>query len=320
MILAAGMGTRLRPLTEVRPKVLVPLNGLPILDFWVWRLHASGYEAVVLNAFHLSDRLHRAVRESPWPLPVEVRVEEKLLGTGGGIKNVLDFFGHEPVTVINGDVISNADLKNLREAHGEGQSSVTFLMHDFPAFNNVAVSQNKNILGFGQKAREMSAAGGDVNLEAFTGIHVVNPSCFSGVPQGQPFDILKLYEEFILRGDPPRAHYQDGLFWREMGSLEAYRTLSRELSSRFLEFLKPFKTGEKIVIHPQAQVARDAVLDGCVTVGKGCSVGRRAALKDTILWDNVHVDDHCRLQGCIVADGSRVSGNHVHEVIVGTAS
>ncbi len=319
MILAAGLGTRLRPLTEVRPKVLVPLNGLPILDFWIWRLHASGYEAVVVNASHLSEQLHRAVQESSWPIPVEVRVEKQLLGTGGGIRNVLDFFGEEPLTVINGDVISDADLKKLRETHESGESSVTFLMHDCPPFNNVAVSLHGAVMGFGQKAKERSSLGADVTLEAFSGIHVVNPSCFRRAPSGQPFDILNLYDELILKGDPPRACYQKGLWWREMGTIETYGALCRELSSKHMEFLKPIETGARIVVHPQSRLARDAVLKGCVTVGRGCSVGRRVTMKDTILWNDVQVDDDCHLQGCIVADGARVTGNHVREVIVRTS-
>ncbi len=317
MILAAGLGTRLRPLTCVRPKVLVPLNGLRMLDFWVHRLHAQGYEGVVVNAFCLGDQLCRAVKESLWPIPVQVCVEDRLLGTGGGVRNVLDFFDREPLTVINGDVICDVDLRKLCEAHGCQGSLVTFLMHDFTPFNNVAVSRDGGILGFGDRAREIVGRSSGVFLKAFTGVHVVSPEPLVRIPHGEPHEILTLYEQLIREGTPPRAVYQEGMFWGEMGSVDAYATLTSELAESSISTLHPLKTGKRIVVHPQARVARDAVLEGYVMMGQGCVVGNGVRMKDTILWDHVRVRDGSDLVSCIVADGSIVSGQHAHEVIAG---
>ena len=115
MILAAGLGTRLRPLTLVRPKVLVPVAGVCVLDFWIRRLYDAGFEAVVINAYHLHERLVKAIQDRHWPIPVHVEVEPELLGTGGGIGNVLEFFEKQPFLVINGDIICNVPLPELRE-------------------------------------------------------------------------------------------------------------------------------------------------------------------------------------------------------------
>lgn len=317
MILAAGLGTRLRPLTHVRPKVLVPLNGLRILDFWIWRLYAGGYDAVVLNAFSLGDQLCEAVRNGQWPIPVEVRVEDRLLGTGGGIRNVLDFFDEEPLTLINGDVICNVDLNRFLAHHMRSGNPASLLLHDFPRFNNVAVSAEGSILGFGQRAKEMIREGVPAALEAFTGIHAVEPDLVRAIPPGEPYDILDLYVQLIRQGDSPRAVYQEGLFWREMGSLDAYRALAKELAEHDLDFLHPLVTGKSVWVHPEAQVAGDVVLEGCVTVGRGCSVGRGVRMVDTLLWDHVTIEDGSHLCDCIVADGATVSGCHIHEVITG---
>ena len=86
MILAAGFGTRLLPLTNSRPKALVPLRGVTMLEFWIERLYRCGFEAAFLNAYHLKDRLSAAVSQRQWPIPVTVLSESVLLGTGGGIK------------------------------------------------------------------------------------------------------------------------------------------------------------------------------------------------------------------------------------------
>ncbi len=320
MILAAGLGTRLRPLTYVRPKVLVPIQGMRMLDFWVHRLYSQGYEAVVVNAFYLGEQVCRAAREASWPIPVEVRVEDRLLGTGGGLRNVLDFFDGEPLTIINGDVICDVDLKMLREAHETMGSTVTFLMHDFPPFNNVAVSREGFILGFGDRARAMVGENTGVLLEAFTGIHVVNPETLEHIPCGEPYEILTLYERLIRERRPPRAVYREGMFWREMGSINAYTALTRELAENFLDTLYPLKTGNKVVVHPGARVATDVVFKGLVMVGKGCVVGNGVRMQDTILWDNVRVLDGTDLMNCIVADDLTVSGRHSYEVITGAVS
>ncbi len=87
MILAAGLGTRLLPLTNCRPKALAPLRGVTLLEFWIERLYRSGFDAVFLNAYHLKDRLAAAVSERQWPIPVTVLREPVLLGTGGGIRS-----------------------------------------------------------------------------------------------------------------------------------------------------------------------------------------------------------------------------------------
>ncbi|HYA03445.1 MAG TPA: sugar phosphate nucleotidyltransferase, partial [Syntrophobacteria bacterium] len=104
MILAAGLGTRLRPLTLSRPKVLMPVQNRPLLHWVLNYLKREGAEAVVLNAHHLSHILIAHVSAQDFGIPVQVRAEGKLLGTGGGIRNVADFWDHRPFVVMNGDI------------------------------------------------------------------------------------------------------------------------------------------------------------------------------------------------------------------------
>ncbi|MCE5334825.1 MAG: NDP-sugar synthase [Desulfobacteraceae bacterium] len=316
MILAAGLGTRLHPLTSVRPKVLVPLLGVSMLRFWVERLHACGFEDVVLNAYHRKEHLADAVSRGDWPIPVEVLPESVLLGTGGGIRNALDSFGDETFVVINGDIVCDAPLAELAEEHRRSGAAVSLLMHDFPEFNNVAVGKDGAVLGFGREAEKMAAAGNGFRKMAFTGIHFINPAALADARKGVPGDILTVYRGLIAKGFPPVSLTCPNMFWREMGSIASYRALSAELTRLESGFLPPLPTGEAVLLHPEAVVEKDVGLSGVVVAGRGARIGAGARLENVIMWENVRIGPGSRLNDCIVADGMRVCGDHSGRVIV----
>jgi mannose-1-phosphate guanylyltransferase len=290
--------------------------GVRILDFWLERLHKEGVEAVIINGFHLAEQLSTQVRKRLRPVPVEVRVEPVLLDTGGGIRNALDFFGDEPFAVINGDIACDAPLAELYQTHMASGSPVSLLMHDCPGFNNVAVSEEGTILGFGQEASTLARTRTDVQLLAFTGIHFTHPAIIRRIPYGHPAGILPLYRQLIRESTPPRALFHIGLFWREMGSVERYRNLNEELSRLEPESIPGLSTGCALCIHPEAVVAPDVRMEGFVAIGAGCRIEAGSVLMDSILWDHVHVDPDSTLRGCILADGVRIGGRHDNEIFI----
>jgi len=315
MILAAGLGTRLRPLTHVRPKVLAPVMGMPLLDFWISQLAQAGFEAVIINAHHLPEKLIAAVRGGGWPLPVEIAVERRLLGTAGGIRNVLDFLGDKPFVVVNGDIICQVDFVELYRKHMQAARAVTMLLHDWPAFNNVAVA-NGVVCGFGQGSCACRQGQPAAKPLAFTGIQVIDPSVLRPLPRGQATEIIPIYRQLIDAGEPPQAIVSSSLCWREIGSVEAYRAVHSELTTLPRERLAPLPTGQAIFIHPQAEVSPRAELRGMVAIGRGTRVQGGAILENTILWDEVTVRENSQLQGCIVTDGVEVRGHHDNETLI----
>lgn len=319
MILAAGLGTRLRPLTCFRPKVLVPVMGMTILEFWVSQLHEAGFEAVVVNAHNLHERLVAEVRDRVWPLPVEVRVEPVLLGTGGGIRNVLDFFGKDPFVVVNGDIISRVPFRALLDEHRSCDRScgspVSLLLHDRPAFNNVAVNGLKCVLGFGREAGELARRGKDVEQLAFTGIHIINPDILAHYPPGEPWEILAAYTDLIRRGAEVKALFTPNFFWEEMGSVASYRDLTRRLATMPDGELSPMATGRTLVVDPTADLSPGTVAQGFNVIGRETRVMEGVLLRDSILWDGILVESGSSLRNCIVADGVLVRGEHKDEII-----
>ena len=109
LILAAGYGTRLRPYTEHTPKPLFTVAGRPLLDIIITNLHKAGCEAVIINTHHLHQEIEAFVTARSYGLPVTTRYEPQILGTGGAIKNVIDFWDHQPFMVINADIVADID-------------------------------------------------------------------------------------------------------------------------------------------------------------------------------------------------------------------
>lgn len=320
MILAAGLGTRLRPLSFVHPKVLIPVAGISILEFWVWRLSKAGIEAVVVNAHHLHEQLASAVKNSTWPIPVHVQVEPALLGTGGGIANVLPFFGGQPFLVVNGDILCDAPLSDLIGRYLDSGAPAALLMHDNPEFNKVGVDAQGRILGFGNEVSGFPHQGPVNERLAFTGIHVIHPSVLDGFPPGRPGDVLNAYRNLIRTGEPPLALRMPDFFWREMGSLESYRKLHEELGGLKENAISPVPTGRAVVLDPKAEIAPEAHLSGYISIGRGSRVMNRAKLENTILWNDVEIQSGCKLRNCIVTDGTVVGGEHEGEILTGLRS
>ncbi len=247
---------------------------------------------------------------------MQVAVEQELLGTGGGIRNVLDFFAGEPFVVVNSDIVSDAPLGDLAQQFVGQDGEVALLLHDCPVFNNVAVDEAGNILGFGEEARSLARYRPAIRLLAFTGIHFLRPQVLRHLPIGQPSDILALYRQRIAAGRPPRAMFVTDLFWREMGSIDAYWALHRELATYPAGFLTPFQTGQPCWRHPQAVLSPDVRLSGVVMLGAGSRVMRGCQLEDVILWDHVTVEPGTVLRNCLVTDGMICSGRHENQILL----
>lgn len=302
-------------MTYSRPKVLAPILNTTVLEFWIFQLYRAGMEAIVINGFHLHGVLVEAVQRGKWPIPVHVSIEDELLGTGGGIRNALDFFGSEPFLVVNGDVLCDAPLREIVQEHIASGCPATLLLHDCPDFNNVAVDETGCILGFGKEAFGLAEKNQKLRLLAFTGIHVMDSSVLAGLQPACPADILTSYRDLVRVKRPPRASLKPGFFWREMGSVASYVELNRELASREEGFLPPLPTGKKVLIHPGSDVGMGVALNGHVLVGKGCRIHGNSLLEDTILWEDVVVREGSVLRNCIVTDGMVVEGFHENEIL-----
>ncbi|MFP4307301.1 MAG: sugar phosphate nucleotidyltransferase [Desulfococcaceae bacterium] len=216
LVLAAGLGARLRPFTRHTPKSLFPVGGRPLLFRWIDRLAAAGCESVAVNTHHLGDRIAAALSEETFPVPVVVRHEPVLLGTGGAIRNFSDFWDHRPFLVANADVCTDLDLGALYAFHQRHHAAATLAVWDDPSVNTVGVDADGRVAGFGPSAPGL-------RRRTFTGVQALDPAILEVIPEEAPASSIDAFQRLVDRGAPPRIWEPTGGFWRDLGTPDRYR-------------------------------------------------------------------------------------------------
>ncbi|MBC2714488.1 MAG: phosphotransferase [Desulfobacteraceae bacterium] len=219
LILAAGYGTRLRPHTEHIPKPLFPIAGQPLIDLTIRRLIDMGITGIVINVHHLHQQITSFILSRNYPIEVFTRYEEKILGTGGAIKNVSDFLDDQPFLVINSDILTDIDILSVRTFHQQHHHPATLVMHDYPTFNNVWVDENENIIEFSDKEKNMPNG---FSCQAFTGIQILDPLSMKFIPKNKFISIIDVYREMIKKGLTIKAYTLKNHYWRDIGTPESF--------------------------------------------------------------------------------------------------
>jgi len=231
MVLAAGLGTRLRPLTDDRPKALVTVAGRTMLEIVLARLRAAGVTEVIVNAHHFADQVEQFVKgREDLGMRIEISREAELLDTGGGIKKAAWFFLEDgadrdaPFIVHNVDVVSTVDFARMVRAHDENGALATLA---------VAVRDSSRQLVFDSDGILCGRRGGrDAEPEivrpveqmqplAFSGIHVISPRIFALLDETGAFSIIDAYLRLAAEGEKIAAFCADDYYWRDLGKPES---------------------------------------------------------------------------------------------------
>ena len=290
MILAAGFGTRLRPLTDKRPKALMPVANRPILAWSMDYLRNYGATDIIINAHHHQEQVVDYVRQrSSHGLRTEVSVEPKILGAGGGIKNVEDFFGREPFVVMNVDILTDIDLEAALRDHKNSGALVTLVLHDCAPYNQVQIDKDLNITDIGK-----TACAGKL---AFTGIHIIDPAVLAMIPAGVFSDIIPCYRDLIRDGKAIKAYVSRNHYWRDIGSISQYMEANRDFAAR------PFLIGSDCRIHPSAR------LEDWAVIGDGCRIDEGAIIRRSVLWEGLELKAGTRVLDRVVTSCENVSLN-----------
>ena len=223
MILAAGYGKRLRPFSETTPKVLFPIAGRPIIDRTIQYLQQSGCHEVIVNVHYLGEKIEAFLSHQTYDIPVHVRYETELLGTGGAIKNVADFWDNQPFMVINSDIVTDVDLKELYHFHLHHPHPVTLVLFNDKEFNTVSINAEGYITGFDTPAIPPHTLPDNQHKLTFTGIQVLNPEVLEMIPDHQYSSIIDTYEQVITSGNRIKAYVPQDVYWKDIGTPERYR-------------------------------------------------------------------------------------------------
>jgi NDP-sugar pyrophosphorylase family protein len=327
MVLAAGFGTRLRPLTDVCPKPLFPLVLQPMLGRVLGQLQHQGIREVVINLHHQAEQLARWLGDgAQWGMRLHLSYEPEILETAGGIKQVETLLHEAPFLVLNADVLIDLDFRAVWQWHCQRQAMVTMVLRPDPAaraYGAVLVDPAQRVVQINGRPTGITAATGHETV--FTGVQVLSPEVLAHIPAGRRVrTTAEVYPALIAQGKAVYGYAHTG-YWMDVGVLPRYLQAHRDIldgmlgeqwrvqlpagsavvctagelfdGRRSVTIIPPVVLGPGVVLAPGARIGPYAVL------GAGCQIGARAVVCDSVLWERVHVAEAACIHRCILGAG-----------------
>jgi NDP-sugar pyrophosphorylase family protein len=297
MVLAAGLGTRMQPLTRLRPKPALPVLNRPLLAHVLDHLASHGVTRAVVNTHSLPEILEQAVtRWTPDGMEISFSREKEILGTAGGLGKAAEHFRQGPFYLVNSDSLSDVDLGLAAEAHRVSRRKATLVVRPHDPAEGYRPVEVDSQAGAAPRVTGIAGRrwGRPGEPRTFTGVHVIEPEVLESIPAGRPSDINAEVYPALLEADPESvgAWLHPG-WWFEAGSPSRYLQLNMEMLQR---------SGRRSVFGPGFFVDEDARVDRAV-VGEGSHLLAGAAVSGSVLWENVTVGERTTVHGCVITDG-----------------
>jgi mannose-1-phosphate guanylyltransferase len=294
MIVAAGLGARLRPLTDHLPKPALPVRGLPLVAYTLALLRHHGVSEVVINAHHLSEALEEAARRHcPAGLALRFSRERELLDTGGGIRRVVGFLRQsDPCLLLGGDMLLDADLTALASLHRERGDAVTMLLREDPrvaTFGSVGVDASGSVRRIGSRFE----FGAETRAGIYAWANVVSARAFDSLPDEEVFSHFQGWIAPMLADGARdvRGEFAPCL-WEPVGTPAEY--LAANLTASPLSYLDPEARARKLGV----RFEYDSV------IGAGATLGAGASLRRAVVWEGEHIPAGMRVEGGVFAAGA----------------
>jgi mannose-1-phosphate guanylyltransferase/mannose-1-phosphate guanylyltransferase/phosphomannomutase len=303
MLLGAGLGTRLRPITFEVPKPLVPVLNRPVMGHILRLLQQHGFPEVIANLHYFPDMIRERFGDgSDYGLELSYSYEEELLGTAGGVRNVRDFLGTGTFLIISGDALTDIDLGALCTRHQEAGGIGTLALkavEDPSQLGVVILTDDGRIQGFQEKPDPAEALS---NLGS-CGIYVFEPEIFDYFPDKEFVDWAQDVFPTLLERDVPLYGHEIHDYWNDVGSIDEllkgnFDALSGRVRVEFegFEIVNGLSRGNSstlegpVLMEPPVYIGEgctmgaDARLTGPVVIGDGCAIGDGALLRDALVW------------------------------------
>lgn len=323
VILVGGEGTRLRPLTNVLPKSMLPVLNRPFLEHTIDYLASYGIKDIILTLSYMPEVIQGYFGDGTnFGVKLTYALEDQPLGTAGAVKNAERFLDGSFV-VLNGDIYTDLNLSDMMAFHRRRKAKATIALtwaEDPSAFGVVETDSQQRILRFIEKPAPGQTTSHWINA----GIYVLEPEVLKYVPANRHFMFEKgLFPLLIERGEPVYGYRFSGQ-WLDMGTPDKYRCLNCDLLLAEGKGIPggPNSDGcyiaEDASVHPTANIAGPAViasrcrigqgvhLKGPVVLGPGCHIGDGVTLEASVLWQGVRVGSGAVLKGCIVSDETEI--------------
>ncbi|HEX7279147.1 MAG TPA: NDP-sugar synthase [Solirubrobacterales bacterium] len=328
MVLAAGLGTRLRPITYEMPKPMVPVLNQPVMEHILRLLARNGFTEVIANLHWFPDLIESYFGDgSGSGVSLTYSREEQLLGTSGGVRNAAGFLG-DSFLVISGDALTDIDLRAMREFHESHDGIATLAMKrvvDTSQFGVAIVGSDGRIQGFQEKPDPSEALSDLANC----GIYMFRKEIFDFFPEpgkskaakeGDPAGFADWAMDVfprLLEGDVPFYSHEIDAYWNDIGNLEELREGNLDALTgavaidREGELVEGFRSGERmesepdlvgpVLLSPGCEIGDDVRIDGPAVIGEGARVGDGARLKEVIALPGAEIPARSVLIGAIAA-------------------
>jgi mannose-1-phosphate guanylyltransferase/phosphomannomutase len=333
MVMAAGAGTRLHPLTLAVPKPMVPIANRPVLEYTIQNLKRHGITEIILNLHNHPELIRKHFGTgAAWGVKIHYSFEPKLLGTAGGVKNVSSFLGRGTFLVMSGDGLSDVNLTALLDFHRRRKAVGTMALKPMDTrfeYGVTLTDAQGRIKTFVEKPLWSDVFSNTVN----TGIYIFEPSILTQIPSGKTYDFgHDLWPKLLQRHARIYAQVINA-YWCDVGNLSEYRRAQKDVLDGKIRLPLPGRQTKRrawvgegtvidrgVAIEPPCLIGRNVRIErgsriGAYTViGDGVRIGQRATLRHSILWNNVRVGDGVTLENCIIGHGARVTESiAVHE-------
>ena len=292
MILSAGYGTRLWPLTEDRTKPAIPILGKPLVGYVAEYLAGYGCDEIVVNLHHRPESVRAALGDgSKFGVKLYYVEEPDILGTSGALDNAREILKGETIVVVNGKIITDIDLNAALETHRRTDAIATLVLLPNPSFQRFTVVETADgfLKGFGPMPVQAQYVGRESPL-MFTGIQILEPRIFNYIPPGIfSHSTSDVYPQAIAKGERIATHVATGK-WYELSTPQRYLDISLAMLA---------ETGEHL------------------TIGSGCVISERADVSQSILWDGVVIEPEARIRRAVLGDGVRITaGEIINDAVV----
>jgi NDP-sugar pyrophosphorylase family protein len=321
MLLCAGLGTRLRPLTRFRAKAVMPVLNRPLIVHTLEQLARAGIRDVVINLHHLPDTVKDALRaDAPPDIEIRYSYEETILGTAGGIRKAAPFFGGERVVVINGDTLMDFSLEALTAFHEEKGAAATMVLKPpgrLAGYGRVHTDGASKILSVA--GRPPLARDSGLTPQHYTGMQIIEPEVLQEIPPGLPWEMnTAVYPALIEKGLPVYG-FSTRWDWLDFGSPRDYLDSNLSLLSKpgrlpVSRARRGFMTAsdidgfEKPLDEGDVRIEKQVRLTGGFIAGAGTELQEGAAFHRAVLFEGVRAGTCCTVKNAVIGPGVRIPG------------
>ena len=328
MILAAGVGSRLDPLTRNVPKPMVPVVNKPVMEHIVEVLARNGFKDIMVNLHYLGDQIQNYFGDGKkWGVKIHYSPEERLWGDAGSVKRCEDFFDDEAFLVVGGDDLADMDLKRLVRFHQDKKAMATISLSlvDDPSEYGIALLNER-----GKITRFLEKPKGEVifSNSANTGVYVFNRDVLDLIPKGTPYGFGHNLFPMLLEQRARFFGYLTSSYWKDVGNLKQYQEAHQDALNGRCDFTIPVPEkrkyvwmGENVEIDPSAEIGYPVVIGNNCRIEKGarlleysvladnCVLEIGSVVRQSILWEGACVMRNTILERCVVGDHCSVKSS-----------